>query len=195
MSSPPRTWRIIRRPLQDANPGEAPYLGMLWYSPETAQLSIYARGSNGLQWLPVGFGRLAQENLRWGGLIDASTGLISVITDIGQSAGLQVGMAPLEATNALGGLYLVVDNSGSNISVSPGTAFDSQDWLLCVNEAQGWAKIDNAAGGGGGGGSSTLAGLLDTEITTPQNGDLLTYNAGDGKWVNGALAVIDGGVF
>ena len=181
--------------MQDANPGEAPYLGMLWYSPETAQLNIYARGSNGLQWLPVGYGRLSAENLRWGGLVNADTGLITVLTDIGQSAGLQVGMGPLEATDALGGLYLVVDTSGSNISVSPGTAFDSQDWLLCVNEAQGWAKIDNAAGGGGGGGSSTLAGLLDTEITTPQDGDLLVYASGDGRWINGPLAVIDGGSF
>ena len=78
----------------------------------------------------------------------------------------------------------------------PGTAFDTQDWLLCINEAQGWTKIDSAAGGGGGGRSpSTLAGLLDTEITTPQDGHLLVYNGGDGKWVNGALAVIDGGAF
>lgn len=181
--------------MQDANPGQAPYLGMLWYSPETAQLNIYARGSNGLQWLPVGYGRLSAENLRWGGLVNADTGLVTVITDIGQSAGLQVGMAPLEATDALGGLYLVVDTSGSNIGVLPGTPFDSQDWLLCINEAQGWTKIDNAVGGGGGGGSTTLAGLLDTEITTPQDGELLVYNGGDGKWVNGGLAVIDGGTF
>ena len=120
---------------------------------------------------------------------------MTVLTEIGQSAGLQVGIAPLEATDALGGLYLVVDTGGSNIGVLPGTAFDAQDWLLCINEAQGWTKIDNAAGGGGGGGSSTLAGLLDTEITTPQDGDLLVYSGGDGKWVNGPLTVIDGGVF
>ena len=181
--------------MQDANPGEGDYLGQLWYSPETAQLNIFARGSNGLQWLPVGYGRLSAENLRWGGLVNADTGLVTVLTEIGQSAGLQVGMAPLEATDALGGLYLVVDTSGSNIGVLPGTAFDAQDWLLCINEAQGWTKIDNAAGGGGGGGSSTLAGLLDTEITTPQDGDLLVYSGGDGKWVNGPLTVIDGGVF
>ena len=54
--------------MQDGNPGEAPYLGMLWFSPETAQLNIYARGSNGLQWLPVGYGRLSAENLRWAAL-------------------------------------------------------------------------------------------------------------------------------
>ena len=181
--------------MQDANPGQAPYLGMLWYSPETAQLNIYARGSNGLQWMPVGYGRLSAENLRWGGLVNASTGLITVLTDIGISAGLQVGMAPLEATDALGGLYLVVDTDGNNINVLPGTAFDSQDWLLCINEAQGWIKVDSAASGGGGGGSTTLAGLLDTEITTPQDGDLLLYNGGDGKWVNEPLTVIDGGTF
>ena len=151
---------------------------------------------NGLQWMPVGFGRLAQENLRWGGLVDASTGLITVLTDIGQSAGLAVGMEPPAATDALGGLYLVVDAGGSNISVLPGTAFDSQDWLLCINEAQGWVQIDSAVnGGGGGGGSSTLAGLIDTDIKTPVDGDLLTYVGASGMWENKQLTVIDGGTF
>ena len=123
--------------MQDANPNEGDYLGQLWYSPETAQLNIFARGSNGLQWLPVGYGRLSAENLRWGGLVNADTGLVTVLTDIGQSAGLTVGMAPLEATDALGGLYLVDDTSGSNINVLPGTPFDSQDWLLCINGGAG----------------------------------------------------------
>ena len=130
-----------------------------------------------------------------GGLVDATTGLVTVLTDVGISGGLQVGAAVPEATDALGGLYLVVDNGGNNINVLPGTAFDAQDWLLCVNEAQGWTRIDNAAGGGGGGGSSTLAGLVDTEITTPVDGDLLVYESSSGKWVNAPLAIIDGGSF
>jgi hypothetical protein len=39
-------------------------------------------------------------------------------------------------------------------------------------------------GGGGGGGSSTLAGLLDVEISNPANGEGLVYNATNQKWEN-----------
>ena len=38
--------------------------------------------------------------------------------------------------------------------------------------------------GGGGGGSSTLAGLLDVEISNPANGEGLVYNATSQKWEN-----------
>ena len=41
--------------MQEGSPGEAEFLGQLWYQPSTAQLRIYARGSAGDQWLPVGF--------------------------------------------------------------------------------------------------------------------------------------------
>lgn len=36
----------------------------------------------------------------------------------------------------------------------------------------------------GGGGASTLAGLTDTNIVTPSDGQLLTYDATSGKWIN-----------
>jgi hypothetical protein len=39
--------------------------------------------------------------------------------------------------------------------------------------------------GGGGGGSSTLAGLLDVALSSPQDGQALVYDADTGKWVNG----------
>ncbi len=43
---------------------------------------------------------------------------------------------------------------------------------------------------GGGGGSTTLAGLLDVELTTPiSNGQALIYNSTLGKWVNGAAGM------
>ena len=44
---------------------------------------------------------------------------------------------------------------------------------------------------GGGGGSSTLAGLLDVAIESPQTGQVLTYDGVTGKWVN--MAVPGGG--
>lgn len=43
----------------------------------------------------------------------------------------------------------------------------------------------NSSGGGGGGGSSTLADLLDVQLTNPSNGQALIYNSSLTKWVNG----------
>ena len=40
--------------------------------PSTSQLYVYARGSAGLIWLPVGFGVLTQQNLRFAGTYDAT---------------------------------------------------------------------------------------------------------------------------
>lgn len=44
-----------------------------------------------------------------------------------------------------------------------------------------------AALAGGGGGSSTLAGLTDTDITTPSNGQILKYDGTSSKWENANL--------
>lgn len=46
--------------------------------------------------------------------------------------------------------------------------------------------------GGGGGGSTTLAGLLDVELTNPSNGQALIYDGNSfsptfGKWINGTV--------
>lgn len=48
------------------------------------------------------------------------------------------------------------------------------------------AAINEVAQGGGGGGSSTLAGLTDTSISNPSNGQVLKYNSTSGKWENAA---------
>ena len=39
---------------------------------------------------------------------------------------------------------------------------------------------------GGGGGAMSLSGLVDVAITSPQTGQVLTYDGTSGKWVNGA---------
>lgn len=44
--------------------------------------------------------------------------------------------------------------------------------------------IDLPVIGGGGSGSSTLSGLTDVAIVSPVDGQVLTYSAGTGKWVN-----------
>ena len=40
-----------------------------------------------------------------------------------------------------------------------------------------------------GGGNSSLAGLSDVNITSPQDGDLLIYDGTNNKWVNSATEV------
>lgn len=42
----------------------------------------------------------------------------------------------------------------------------------------------NTSGGGGGGGASTLSDLLDVALSSPSNGQVLTYDNATGKWVN-----------
>lgn len=178
--------------IQEAEPTSVDpgHIGCLWFQESTAQLRMW----NGNSWMAVGFGRLSQDNLRWGGTIDASTGLITILTEAGISAGLTVGMAPPAASDPLGGLYLVVDTDGSNISVTPGVAYTSQDWCLCVNELEGWIRIDsNGGGGGGGGGAQRLDDLLDVNVTNPEDGALLAFQAASNTWVY--ATVLDGGTF
>ena len=181
--------------MQEDFPGysEDYYLGMLWWQPSTAQLRVYSRGSAGNNWSPVGFGALQANNLRWGGTFDAETGLIGALTDAGTTAGLVTGNNIPAPSDDLSGLYLICQNGGSNVSqpdVSSKT-FTAGDWLLCINETQGYTQIDLGATSGGGG-SSTLAELLDVELTTLANGERLQVN-GSGVWSNSA--VLDGGNF
>ena len=176
--------------IQEAQPNIADpvnHIGILWYQESTAQLRIY----NGNSFNSVGFGRLSQENLRWGGIINANTGLLTGVTEVGTTAGLVIGQALPTASDSLGGIYVLVGVAGSNISVASGIAFDSGDWCLCVNATDGWVKIDNV-GGGGGGGATNLGQLLDVTITNAQTGDLLQLQS-NGQWQN--ISAIDGGTF
>lgn len=168
--------------IQEAQPAilAADPTGIVWYQESTAQLRI----NNGNSWMPVGFGRLSQENLRFGGTVDANTGNVANLTDAGRTAGLTVGDAVPAATDALGGLYLVVSVAGNNIGVVSGVGFDAGDWCLCINATDGWIRIDVTSGGGGGGGATVLNDLLDVDINTPQTGDTLLYNATSGQWEN-----------
>lgn len=172
--------------IQEAEPSpiDPGHIGVLWYQESTGQLRMF----NGNSFMPVGFGRLSQDNLRWGGIVDASTGLITNLTSTGQTAGLEVGAPIPEATDPLGGLYMLCSPGGDSIGVIPGVSCDEGDWVLCINEAEGWVHIDTVGGGGGdGGGATTLAALLDTTITTPEAGQLLQYN-GAGMWVNAEVS-------
>lgn len=48
---------------------------------------------------------------------------------------------------------------------------------------------------GGGGGSSSLAGLTDVDLTTPTDGQVLTYDGNNSKWVNANASGGGGGSF
>ena len=53
-------------------------------------------------------------------------------------------------------------------------------WNAAVlNEA-----VNNGSIGGGGEGATTLSGLTDVHLSTPIEGDLLSYDEVSGKWVN-----------
>jgi len=163
------------------------FAGCLWFQESTAQLRMW----NANAWTSVGFGRLAADNLRFGGTISATSGDITGVTSAGITAGLTIGTDLPVATDGLGGLYLVVDEAGSNINVTSGYSYDPGDWVLCISEGAGWVRIDTLSGGGGGG-SDTLAGLLDTQIVTPSEGDVLVYGS-SALWTN--EATLSGGVY
>ena len=193
--------------MQEDNPGEGEFLGQFWYTPSTAQLRVYARGSGPENiWLPVGFGALQANNLRWGGTYDADTDTVVSLTAIGISEGLTAGQPFPPPSDQKSGLYFICQTPGNSM-IQPnlnGINHTAGDWALCIDAAQGWVHIDaNASSGGGGGSAQYLNDLLDVEIggtaspfsTAPAvalSGDhLLRYDGGSGLWRN--TDIIDGG--
>lgn len=171
--------------IQEENPGlVTDHIGCLWLQESSGQLRMW----NGNSWYPVGFGRLAQENLRWGGTVNASADQVTIVTQLGAASGLSVGNALPAASDSLSGIYAIVDTAGNAISVTPGISYDVGDWVLCVSQAQGWVKID-AGTGGGGGGATFLGDLFDVTISAPASGQVLTYNNTLNQWQNLTLPV------
>lgn len=186
--------------VQEGQPSGDYKLGQFWFTPSTSQLRVYARGSGGDLWLSVGFGALQAQNLRWGGVINANTSQIVTVTAIGEAEGLSAGDAIPAATDALSGMYFVTQVAGSNINLDyvQSQSFTEGDWLLCINQAQGYTHLDIAAGSGGGGGSGSiqyLTDLLDVNIgtITLADGQSLVYDATSGQWRNTALTAADVG--
>ena len=200
--------------MQESNPGKGDFLGQLWFTPSTAQLRIYARGSGSQDlWSPVGFGNLQANNLRWGGTYNAETNTIVTVTSIGTSEGLIAGEPFPVPSDSLSGLYLVCAVGGANTTQPQlnGVTSTPGDWALCLDASQGWNHIDaSAGGGGGGGGASSLNDLLDVELggSAPfavgamENGsvksaledrNLFKYDGKSGVWKNTNL--IDCGTF
>jgi hypothetical protein len=165
-------------------------IGELWYQESTAGLHMW----NGNSWMPISIGRLSQENLRYCGLINAATGLITGVTSFGTAASYKIGDALRTAADADTGVYFVVETAGNGVGVTPSISYDPGDWVLCSGHAAGWHRIDTltSGGGGGGGGVARLNDLLDVTLTTPTVGQILVYSS-SGQWVN--TDVLSGGTF
>jgi hypothetical protein len=191
--------------MQETQPtGE--FLGQLWFTPSTAQLRIYSRGSDGFLWLSVGFGNLQQNNLRWLGTYNADADTVISVTSIGVSEGITAGQSFPAPSDSLSGGYFVCQTGGDNMTQNDlqGQTHSAGDWALCLDAAQGWIHIDAAqSGGGGGGGATYLNDLLDVEIggasspfaTAPRaalvGDNILRFDGTSGLWRN--TDIIDGG--
>lgn len=185
--------------MQESSPGVAEFLGQFWYQPSTAQLRVYARGSGGDLWVPVGFGALQANNLRWGGTFNADTDQVTTVTAIGTSEGLTANSAFPAPSDALAGLYLLCETAGANTSQPNinGQTFNAGDWAVCMGATNGWMQI-NAGSSGGGGGASRLNDLLDVDIAGSGGEALaaqqiLKFDSGAAQWKN--TNIVDGGTF
>ena len=192
--------------IQEAKP-QGQFKGQCWYQPSSGQLWTYEGGHTPVAgrprsdvWLPIGFGKLSQENLRWCGTIDASTGKIIRVTAEGQQAGFVAGAnLPVTLTDSQSGCYFVTEKQGAGMGALDGITninFDPGDWLLAVNQAQGYVHIDVMLPGFTG--KNFLYDLLDTDITPTagnQNKDayILVFDGSKQKWEN--LDAIHGGKF
>jgi hypothetical protein len=158
--------------------------GVFWLQESTGQLRIF----NGNSFFSVGFGRLAEENLRFCGTFNASNGTIVTLTAFGTSAGFTVSNAIPAGTATLTGAYFVCVTPGNGTAVVPATSFDAGDWCLCVGPDN-WDRIDTLSGPGS---VSSLNDLSDVTVNSPQTGELLILQA-SGQFAN--VSVISGGTY
>lgn len=205
--------------MQEENPGavdrygDPHFLGRYWYRPSNSQLYIYARGSSGLIWLPVGFGVITEQNLRFAGTYNATDSTIQTLSSYGVTAGLEAGSNVPLASDALAGIYLVCQTPGNGMLVPDLQDIDHQvtDWVVCLGTANAWIHVDNASGGPDDAGARTLNELLDVSLddgtldtrmvpsakpepfVSLQEDQLLKYNSADGMWRN--TSRIDCGTF
>lgn len=164
-------------------------IGGLWLKESSGALSIF----NGNRWVSVaGSGGSGGGNtepppagLRYGGIVDGTTGLITAITTEGAEAGFSATteLAGLVTADNVG-VYFVVNPAGDQISAISGQATSVGDWVLAASTATGWSWVDRSGGGGGGLDPSTieLNELSDVQADTPVDGDCLIYNQSDGVY-------------
>ena len=77
--------------------------------------------------------------------------------------------------------FTVSDGFSPTIVVK--TSSDST-YILTITDKNGSYDTPNLKGGGGGGGASSMSDLTDVVLTSLAAGDLLVYDAVNGKWIN-----------
>ena len=171
--------------IQEASPdiSDLP-TGVFWLQESTGQLRIF----NGNSFFSVGFGRLAEENLRFCGTFNASNGTIVTLTAFGTSAGFTVNNAIPTGTSVLTGAYFVCVTPGNGTAVVPNTSFDAGDWCLCMGPDN-WDRIDTLSGPGS---VSSLNDLSDVTISSPTTGQILVLQSG-GSFQN--VSALSGGTY
>lgn len=159
-------------------------IGGLWLKESTGALSVF----NGNRWVSVsgsgggsGGGGTTDPTvgLRYGGVIDATTGLLTILTTEGLGAGFTAGQAPGNlVTEDNEGVYFVINPAGDQIAELPGQATSVGDWMLAASIDAGWTWVDRSGGGGGGLDPTTieLNQLADVQADAPLDGDCLIYN-------------------
>ena len=162
------------------------HIGTMWFQESTARLSMW----NGNSWMTIGQGALSNQNLRFCGLFDASTGQVTALTQFGVSDGFVVTASIPAAANNLTGAYFVCDIDGNGTSVTPGVTYDAGDWVVCLGTR--WERIDTLNGGGGGGGGiTTINGNVPIVVTGV--GDTRNISVNDGTVsAKGVVQLADG---
>jgi hypothetical protein len=84
-----------------------------------------------------------------------------------------------------GALYYLSTSAGTPTSTPPAAPNVLQPLFVAYQD--GWINVLGPAGAAPR--SVTLAGLRDVTLTTPAGGELLKYDAGTAKWINGTLAL------
>lgn len=157
-------------------------IGTFWYKESTRILRIFT----GTRWAQVGSGGGSggsTATLEWAGFIDATTGLITQTTSIGQNnGGFVIGQGLPAASDELTGYYCIVTVPGAGIPETPDDTYTENDWVICLGAEEGWQFLSQSAGGGGG--AANLSDLLDCQIDLPNDGHVLNFNATAGKWQN-----------
>ena len=159
-------------------------IGGLWLKESTGALSVF----NGNRWVSVagsgssgggGNTEPPPAGLRYGGIVDGTSGLITTVTTEGTEAGFTATteLAGLVTDDNVG-IYFVVNPAGDQISVISGQATSVGDWVLAASTDAGWSWVDRSGGGGGGLDPSTITlnELSDVDADTPIDGDCLIYN-------------------
>ena len=148
-------------------------IGGLWLKESTGALSVF----NGNRWVSVsgsgggsGGGGTTDPTvgLRYGGVIDATTGLLTILTTEGLSAGFTAGQAPgALVTEDNEGIYFVVNPAGDQIAELPGQATSVGDWMLAASIDAGWSWVDRSGGGGLDPTTIELNQLADVQADSP----------------------------